>query len=57
MHDREGAPETGYVAVRMPDGRRGWGVTNEPDLMKAMTTEEFVGRTATIVPDGTVTVS
>jgi len=56
MHDRAGEPETGYAAVRMPDGRRGWGTTTDPDLMKAMTTDEFVGRVASIVPDGTLTV-
>ena len=56
MHDRAGQPETGYAAVRMPDGRRGWGTTTDPDLMKAMTTEEFVGRAASIVPDGTLSV-
>ena len=56
MHGRDGAPETGYAALRMADGRRSWGVTTDADLMKAMTTEEFIGRTASIVPDGTLTV-
>ncbi len=52
MHDRDGSPETGYAALRMPDGRRAWGVTTDPDLMKAMTTEELIGRTVSVTPDG-----
>ena len=56
MHDRDGAPEQGYVALLMPDGRRAWGATTDPDLMKAMTTEDLVGRSASIVPDGSLTV-
>jgi len=57
MHDRDGAPETAYAAVRMPDGRRGWGVSTDPDAMKVMTTEEVIGRAASIVPDGTLTLT
>ena len=56
LHDRDGAPEQGYVALLMPDGRRAWGATTDPDLMKAMTTEDLVGRSASIVPDGSLTV-
>lgn len=56
MHDREGAPEHGYAALRMPDGRRAWGVTTDADLMKVMTAEEFVGRVVSVVPDGTLSV-
>lgn len=57
MHDRSGEPETAYAALRMPDGRRAWGVSTDPDTMKAMTTEEMVGRDASIVPDGTLTLT
>jgi acetyl-CoA C-acetyltransferase len=55
MHDRQGEPETGYAAVRMPDGRRAWGVTTDGALMQTMVTEEVIGRPASIVADGTFT--
>jgi acetyl-CoA C-acetyltransferase len=55
MHDRAGQPETGYAAVLLPDGRRAWGVTTDADLMATMTTEEVIGRAATIAPDGAFT--
>ena len=56
-HDREGAPETGVVACLLEDGRRAWGTTTDADLMRALTTEDLVGRPATLRADGTVDVS
>ena len=53
MHDREGAPETGIVVGLLGDGRRAWGVTTEPAIVKSMVTEELAGRRATVRPDGT----
>jgi acetyl-CoA C-acetyltransferase len=52
MHDRDGAPETGIVVGLLEDGRRAWGVTTEPGVVKAMVTEDIAGRRATVRPDG-----
>jgi len=57
MHERDGEPAIGLVACLLPDGRRTWANTNEPGLMKAMTLEEFVGRTAALKEGGQVEVS
>jgi len=54
MHDREGAPERGFAACLTPAGTRAWAATSDPDLMKAMTVEEFCGRPVTIGADATV---
>ena len=56
MHERDGEPAIGLVACLLPDGRRTWANTNEPGLMKAMTLEEFVGRTAALKEGGQVEV-
>lgn len=52
MHDRDGAPETGIVAGLLDDGRRAWGVTTEPGLVKAMVTEDLARGRAALRPDG-----
>jgi acetyl-CoA C-acetyltransferase len=52
MHDRDGAAETGIVVGLLDDGRRAWGVTTEPGLVKAMVTEELAGRRVALRPDG-----
>jgi acetyl-CoA C-acetyltransferase len=52
MHGRDGEPEQGLTALRMPDGRRAWGVTTDTDTMAAMTVEEMIGRKATVTPEG-----
>ncbi len=54
MHNRDGEPENGIAAALLPDGRRTWGTTQDPDVLKAMTVEEFIGRPAHI-DDGTLT--
>jgi acetyl-CoA C-acetyltransferase len=48
MHNREGEPENGIAAALLDDGRRAWGITQDPDVLKAMTVEEFIGRPAHI---------
>lgn len=48
MHDRDGSMSTGVVACLTPDGRRAWANTADQDLMKAMTTDDLVGRSASI---------
>jgi len=55
MHERDGDPEKGIAALRMLDGRRAWGITTDAATMRAMTTEDFIGRKVTVVPDGTIT--
>src|SRR5207248_4397580 len=57
MHERDGQPAIGLVACLLPDGRRTWATTNEPGLMKAMTLEEFVGRTAALKEGGQLDVA
>ena len=57
MHERDGEPAIGLVACLLPDGRRTWATTNEPGLMKAMTLEEFVGRTAALKEGGQLDVA
>jgi acetyl-CoA C-acetyltransferase len=52
MYNRDGSPETGLVAALLADGRRAWGTTTEPAAMKAMVTEECVGRAGHLDADG-----
>jgi acetyl-CoA C-acetyltransferase len=52
MHDRDGAPETGILVGLLDDGRRAWGITTEPGLVKAMVTEDLAGRRVALRPDG-----
>ena len=37
--------EKAFVATRLPDDRRAWGVCHDPDVLMSMTKEEFCGRT------------
>jgi acetyl-CoA C-acetyltransferase len=55
MHSREGDPENGIAAVLLPDGRRAWGTTQDQEVLKQMTVEEFAGREAYLSADGTLT--
>jgi acetyl-CoA C-acetyltransferase len=54
MHNRDGEPENGFAAVLLPDGRRAWGTTQDQDILKAMTVEEFADRDAHLSPDGSL---
>jgi acetyl-CoA C-acetyltransferase len=54
MFDRQSAPENGIVVGLLHDGRRAWGTTQDPELLKAMTVEELIGRPASLTSDGTV---
>ncbi|HVF74406.1 MAG TPA: acetyl-CoA acetyltransferase [Acidimicrobiales bacterium] len=49
MFDREGSPETGLYALRLPDGRRAWGRSGPVDVG-----EELCGRRVRLAADGTV---
>lgn len=53
MHDRADDPERGIIAARLPDGRRAWGSTTDPDTMAALMTTETVGATVTFADDAT----
>ena len=55
MHDRDGNPEIANVACLLGDGRRAWGRTDDRQLAAAMCVGEWVGRPATLAPDGTLT--
>lgn len=54
MHSREGEPENGIAAALLADGRRTWGTTQDLDVLKAMTVEEFAGRPARLDGHGTL---
>lgn len=56
MHDRDGNPERGLAAVRLPDGRRGWGTTGNADAMTALLTTEMVGQPAKLAVDGSLSI-
>lgn len=53
MHDRDGSPETGILVGILDDGRRAWGVTIEPSIVKTMVTDDLAGKRAALRPDGT----
>lgn len=50
-------PETGYAAFLLDDGRRTWATTEDRDLARAMTEQEFCGRPATIDGHGSFAVN
>lgn len=54
VHDRDGQPQTGIVALLTDAGARTWANTTEPGVMKALTIEDFAGRRGH-VRAGTVT--
>jgi acetyl-CoA C-acetyltransferase len=56
MHDRGGEPEHALIACLTPDGARAWGNSADPTLLKAMVTEEFVGRATTLGDGGNIEV-
>jgi acetyl-CoA C-acetyltransferase len=55
MHDRAGQPENGLAAVLLPDGRRAWGTTQDPDALKVLLTDDMIGRQAHLSADGSLT--
>ena len=44
MHDRDGAPERAIASVRLPDGGRAWGTSEDASVGAAMCEGEWVGR-------------
>jgi acetyl-CoA C-acetyltransferase len=53
---RRGAPTRAIAACLTGDGRRTWGVSEEPALLEAMTREEFCGRSARVHAGGALLV-
>lgn len=54
MHERDGSPALGIVACLLPDGRRTWGNTREPAMLKSLTTDDLMGAGAHLQADGTL---
>lgn len=52
VHDREGRPELGIVAVRTPDDRRAWGNVTDADTLAELEAEEGCGRAVRLQEDG-----
>jgi acetyl-CoA C-acetyltransferase len=52
LHDRDGAPQTGFVVGLLADGQRAWGTTADADQLRVLATEELAGRKADLRPDG-----
>jgi acetyl-CoA C-acetyltransferase len=50
--DREGNPERGIVACRTKDDARAWGSAVDADVLRALWTQDPIGRTATLHADG-----
>ncbi|MFQ5698136.1 MAG: acetyl-CoA acetyltransferase [Myxococcota bacterium] len=55
MHGAEG-PERAHAACLLSDGRRSWASSSDPELMAAMTREEFCGKRARIDGHGELAV-
>jgi acetyl-CoA C-acetyltransferase len=52
VHERDGSPGTAFAACRTPDDARAWATSTAPDLLRAMTEEELVGRDGELDADG-----
>jgi acetyl-CoA C-acetyltransferase len=48
MHERDGSMTNAIVACLTPDGARTWATSTDADVMKAMTSDDLVGRAAGI---------
>ncbi len=51
MYGGEGR-EVAHLAVRTPEGKRTWASCDDPNVMKAMTEEEFCGRPVRVDEQG-----
>lgn len=54
MHDRDGKPETAYLATRTPDRHRAWATSTDDDVIALVTEDEPVGVAAHRAADGTL---
>ena len=48
MHERDGSMANAIAACLTPDGRRTWATSTDVDLLKAMTSDDLVGRPASV---------
>lgn len=55
MHDRTGAPTRSILLTRRPDGRRAWGLTDDPDVGAHLVHHDVIGTTVHLRPDGAAT--
>lgn len=55
MHDRDSQPDAAIVAALLPDGRRAWANTAEPEALRRMITEETAGAPGHVDADGAFT--
>jgi acetyl-CoA C-acetyltransferase len=53
VHDRDGRPELGILALLTEEGGRTWGNTTDVDVLDELMTEEGCGRRARLRADGT----
>lgn len=54
MHDRDGKPETAFLATRTPDGDRAWAASTDDEVFDLVTVDEPVGVAAHRSADGTL---
>ncbi len=52
MHARDGSPEQAITTCLLEDGRRAWGLSDDADVMAALSDGEWVGRRADLDADG-----
>ncbi len=57
MHSREGAPENVISTCLLADGRRAWGLSDDPDTAAAVCDGEWVGRAVTLDAEGLLLVA
>ncbi|NKQ56764.1 acetyl-CoA acetyltransferase [Amycolatopsis sp. K13G38] len=53
VHDRGGAPETAFLAVRTPEGARTLAVNREPETLATLVSDEMAGAPVAVGEDGT----
>lgn len=56
MYDRDGKPETAYIATRTPERHRAWASSTDDDVIALITDDEPVGVAAHRTADGTLTI-
>jgi acetyl-CoA C-acetyltransferase len=52
VHERDGRPGTAFAACRTSEDARTWATSTAPDLLRAMTEDELVGRAGELDADG-----
>jgi acetyl-CoA C-acetyltransferase len=54
MHDKDGRPELGLLALLLDDGRRAWGKTEDADDLARMVADDVIGERVRREADGRV---